>query len=56
MSVLHWLYKCTTLCVTIMTVQYRANKYFKELEETDIGEDYHFGESNLQEVYKASRS
>ena len=39
-----------------MAVQYRANKYLEELEETDIGEDNHFGENNLREVYKASRS
>ena len=39
-----------------MAVQYRASKYLEELEETDIGEDNHFGENNLREVYKASRS
>ena len=39
-----------------MAVQYRANKYLEELEETGIGEDNHFGEDNLREVYKASRS
>ena len=40
----------------MMAVQYRANTYLEELEETGIGEDNHFGEDNLREVYKASRS
>ena len=39
-----------------MAVQYRANTYLEELEETSIVQENHFGEENLREVCKASRS
>ena len=39
-----------------MTVQYWAYKYLKDVDETRIGTENHFGDLNLTDVHKVCNS